>query len=109
MRVSCVPCTDRAQHTTSGDLIAVKVIPYAGGALDQRLLKEVKVHSALKNANVLEVLGSEVDQDGSRKEWGIGPAFFILLEFAAGGDLFDKIGAPKEMIGRERQPARLTD
>lgn len=69
------------------------MITYPGGPLDQKLLKEVKVHSALKDKNVLEVLGSEIDQDGSRPEWGgIGPAFFILLEYAAGGDLFDKIG-----------------
>lgn len=85
--------TDRAQHLTSNELVAVKVITYPGGPLDQKLLKEVKVHSALKDKNVLEVLGSEIDQDGSRLEWGgIGPAFFILLEYAAGGDLFDKIG-----------------
>lgn len=88
-------------HPRSNELVAVKVIRYSGGPLASNLLKEVKIHSSLKHKNVLEVMGSEVDQDGIKTDWEIGPAFYIVLEYASGGDLFDKIapdyGLPEEL------------
>jgi serine/threonine-protein kinase Chk1 len=80
-----------AQHPVSTELVAVKVIPYSGGELDSKMVKEVKMHKMLKHANILEVLGTDTDPDGKRTQaWG--PAYFIILEYASGGDLFDKIG-----------------
>lgn len=65
----------RAQHDRTNELVAIKVIPYPGGPLDAKLVKEIKIHAALKDKNILEILGSEADEDGSRKEWGsLGPA-----------------------------------
>ena len=88
-------------HPRSNELVAVKVIRYNGGPLASNLLKEVKIHSSLKHKNVLEVMGSEVDQEGIKTDWEIGPAFYIVLEYASGGDLFDKIapdyGLPEEL------------
>ncbi|GAA98816.1 hypothetical protein E5Q_05504 [Mixia osmundae IAM 14324] len=69
-------------------LVAVKVIPVLSGQLDKKLVKEVRIHGALKHANVLALLASHSDATGST----LGrPAFYIILDYAAGGDLFDKI------------------
>jgi hypothetical protein len=87
----------RAQHPVSSELVAIKVITYQGGQVDSKIVKEVKMHRILKHANILEVLGTEVDEDGSKyKVWG--PAFFIILEYASGGDLFDKIGTLPTLV-----------
>ncbi len=83
-----------------GNTAAVKVVILNDGhtspeIVDKRILREVKVHETLKHPNVLELLSHEGDtrQSGGRKEWkGIGPAYYIVLEFADGGDLFDRIG-----------------
>jgi serine/threonine-protein kinase Chk1 len=57
----------------------------------KRIKKEIKVHSALKHYNILELIDSVEDQEGipSRK---IPPAFYIILDYAVGGDLFDQLG-----------------
>jgi serine/threonine-protein kinase Chk1 len=52
--------------------------------------KEMKVHSALKHRNVLEFLNAVVVEHKHRHHYI--PGIYMLLEFAAGGDLFDKIG-----------------
>lgn len=54
--------------------------------------KEMRVHAALKHENVLEFLTAAVVEPGTASPYI--PAIYMLLEFAAGGDLFDKIGAP---------------
>ena len=52
--------------------------------------KEIRVHSAMKHVNVLEFLNAViVENDGRTKYF---PGFYMLLELASGGDLFDKIG-----------------
>ncbi|KAF8874579.1 CAMK/CAMKL/CHK1 protein kinase [Gymnopilus junonius] len=53
--------------------------------------KEIRVHSALKHPNVLEFLNAVV-VDLKHKETYV-PGFYMLLELAGGGDLFDKIAA----------------
>jgi len=53
--------------------------------------KEMRVHAALKHANVLEFLTAVIVEPGTESPYI--PAIYMLLEFAAGGDLFDKIGA----------------
>ena len=54
------------------------------------LEKEMKIHSALKHRNVLGFIGAKV-VDPERTDYF--PAVYMLLELAAGGHLFDKIGA----------------
>lgn len=52
--------------------------------------KEMRVHAALKHGNVLEFLTAATVEPGTESPFI--PAIYMLLEFAAGGDLFDKIG-----------------
>lgn len=55
------------------------------------LEKEIRVHSAMKHINVLEFYNAViVEPDGKTKYF---PGIYMLLELAAGGDLFDKIGS----------------
>ncbi|KAH9991959.1 CAMK/CAMKL/CHK1 protein kinase [Russula compacta] len=60
--------------------------------------KEMRVHAALKHRNVLEFLTAVIVEPGTESPYI--PAIYILLEFAAGGDLFDKI-APDVGVGEE--------
>ena len=50
----------------------------------------MRVHSALKHEHVLEFLNAVI-VDLKHRETYI-PGIYMLLEFAGGGDLFDKIG-----------------
>ena len=50
----------------------------------------MKVHAALKHVNVLEFLNAVVVELKHKQHYV--PGIYMLLEFAAGGDLFDKIG-----------------
>ena len=52
--------------------------------------KEMRVHSALKHENVLEFLNAVVVELKHKQTYV--PGIYMLLELAAGGDLFDKIG-----------------
>lgn len=52
--------------------------------------KEMKIHAALKHRNVLEFI-SAVFVELKFKHHYV-PGIYMLLEFATGGDLFDKIG-----------------
>ncbi|EDR04712.1 uncharacterized protein LACBIDRAFT_304059 [Laccaria bicolor S238N-H82] len=58
--------------------------------------KEMRVHAALKHANVLEFLNAVVVEQKHRDVYV--PGIYMLLELAAGGDLFDKI-APDVGVG----------
>ncbi|KAJ2924838.1 hypothetical protein H1R20_g12264, partial [Candolleomyces eurysporus] len=55
--------------------------------------KEMRVHSALKHKNVLEFLNAIIVELKHRHTYH--PGIYILLELAAGGDLFDKIAPDK--------------
>lgn len=52
--------------------------------------KEMRVHAALKHEHVLEFINAVV-VDLKHKQTYV-PGIYMLLEFAGGGDLFDKIG-----------------
>lgn len=52
--------------------------------------KEMRVHTALKHRNVLEFIGAVTVEPNKGSPYY--PAVYMLLELAAGGDLFDKIG-----------------
>ncbi|KAL1743478.1 kinase-like domain-containing protein [Schizophyllum fasciatum] len=60
--------------------------------------KEMRVHSALKHENVLEFLNAVIVELKHRNHYV--PGIYMLLELAAGGDLFDKI-APDVGVGDE--------
>ena len=52
--------------------------------------KETKIHTALKHVNVLEFLGVVIVD--LKHKLSYYPGYYMLLELAGGGDLFDKIG-----------------
>ncbi len=54
--------------------------------------KECRVHSALKHKHILELIGAAKLSIEQAARGGYLPAFYLLMEMAAGGDLFDKIG-----------------
>ncbi|KAJ3517032.1 hypothetical protein NLJ89_g756 [Agrocybe chaxingu] len=53
--------------------------------------KEMRVHAALKHKHVLEFLNAVVVELKHKASYV--PGIYMLLEFAGGGDLFDKIAA----------------
>lgn len=85
----------RAVHFEEHRVAACKVViltpetkPY-----DRKMIeKEMQVHSALKHPNVLEFMNAVVVEANGRSRYH--PGIYMLLELAAGGDLFDKIGIP---------------
>lgn len=50
----------------------------------------MRVHQALKHVNVLEFMNASIVELAHAERYP--PGFYMLLELAAGGDLFDKIG-----------------
>jgi serine/threonine-protein kinase Chk1 len=52
--------------------------------------KEMQVHAALKHPNVLEFINAIIVEANGKARYH--PGIYMLLELAAGGDLFDKIG-----------------
>ncbi|KAL4064782.1 kinase-like domain-containing protein [Scleroderma yunnanense] len=60
--------------------------------------KEMKIHSALKHKNIVEFLNAAVVELKYKHNYV--PGIYMLLEFAAGGDLFDKI-VPDVGVGEE--------
>ena len=51
------------------------------------------MHSALKHKHILELIGAAKLSPEQAARGGYLPAYYMLMEIAAGGDLFDKIGA----------------
>lgn len=83
-----------ARKDGEGTLGAIKVVLRQDEAADKRVHKEMRIHATLRHPNVLRMLGHEEDDANTtgRPEWGnVGPAFYLALEYACGGDLFDKI------------------
>ena len=56
----------------------------------KELNKEIQVHSTLKHVNILEFIDAFIVEPDGRSPYV--PGVYMLLEIAAGGDLFDKIG-----------------
>ncbi|EAU93582.1 CAMK/CAMKL/CHK1 protein kinase [Coprinopsis cinerea okayama7 len=55
--------------------------------------KEMRIHSALKHENVLEFLNAVVVE--LKHKHAYHPGYYMLMELACGGDLFDKIAPDK--------------
>lgn len=83
----------RAVNVQNYRIAACKVVllkPETTKSERKALNKEIQVHHSLKHPNVLDFVGAvivEPDQDLKYI-----PGVYMLLELAAGGDLFDKIG-----------------
>ncbi|PSR97727.1 hypothetical protein PHLCEN_2v4269 [Hermanssonia centrifuga] len=76
----------------------VRLTPETTKTERKTLDKEIKVHAALRHRNVLEFISAViVEPDGGSLYI---PAVYMLLELAAGGDLFDKI-APDVGLGED--------
>lgn len=74
---------------------AVKLIKLTTETTDKErktIDKEMRIHSLLKHSNILEFIDAIIIEAGQpRNPYPAG--IYMLLELAAGGDLFDKIGA----------------
>ena len=80
-------------NVSIGKVAACKVVSLtAETTADERKLleKEMKIHGALKHRNVLEFIAAVVVEPKPQSKYY--PGVYMLMEIAAGGDLFDKIG-----------------
>ncbi|KAF9042380.1 CAMK/CAMKL/CHK1 protein kinase [Panaeolus papilionaceus] len=71
---------------------ACKVILLTAATTDKdrkSVEKEMRIHSALKHENILEFINAVIVELKHADKYV--PGFYMLLEFAGGGDLFDKI------------------
>lgn len=83
----------RATNSKLDVVAACKVVALTPETTSQAmkvLKKEIQVHSSLKHINILEFINAVIVEPDSGSPWI--PAVYMLLEIAAGGDLFDKIG-----------------
>ena len=84
----------RAVNITDQKVAACKMVALTKETTEaerKTLDKEMRVHTALKHKNVLEFFNAFVVEP--KKPSPYHPGIYMLLELAAGGDLFDKIGA----------------
>ncbi|KAH7917823.1 Pkinase-domain-containing protein, partial [Leucogyrophana mollusca] len=91
----------RAVHIENHQVAACKLIHLTDETTDKErktIDKEMRVHAALKHENVLEFINAVVVEPKYKHQ--LVPGFYMLLELAAGGDLFDKI-APDVGVGDE--------
>ncbi|KIM75310.1 hypothetical protein PILCRDRAFT_827411 [Piloderma croceum F 1598] len=89
----------RAAHIEDHRVAACKLVSlsHETSEKDRKTIeKEIRVHSALKHSNVLEFIDASVVEPQHNHQYV--PGIYMLLEFAAGGDLFDKI-APDVGVG----------
>ncbi|KAI0367313.1 CAMK/CAMKL/CHK1 protein kinase [Pilatotrama ljubarskyi] len=93
----------QAVHVEKGRVAACKVIaitPETTEAQLKAIEKEIRVHSALKYKHILELIGAAKLPPERAVASGHFPGMYLLMEMAAGGDLFDKI-APDEGLDDE--------
>ncbi|EKM76676.1 hypothetical protein AGABI1DRAFT_122426 [Agaricus bisporus var. burnettii JB137-S8] len=91
----------RAVHIAEHRVAACKVVALtpATTELERKAIeKEMKIHAALKHMNVLEFINAVVVELKHADSYF--PGIYMLMELAAGGDLFDKI-APDIGVGDE--------
>ncbi|KAH7906290.1 kinase-like domain-containing protein [Hygrophoropsis aurantiaca] len=91
----------RAVHFENHLVAACKLIHITSETTEKErktIEKEMKVHAALKHKNVLEFVNAAVVEPKYKHQYF--PGFYMLMELAAGGDLFDKI-APDVGVGDE--------
>ena len=85
----------QAVHPETHRVAACKVVAITPETSDWQMKaieKECRVHTALKHKHILELIGAAKLSIEQAARGGYLPAFYLLMEIAAGGDLFDKIG-----------------
>ncbi|KAI0635345.1 CAMK/CAMKL/CHK1 protein kinase [Trametes polyzona] len=93
----------QAVNLEKGRVAACKVIAITAETDETQLKaieKEIRVHGALKHQHILELIGAAKLLPERAALSGHFPGMYLLMEMAAGGDLFDKI-APDEGIGED--------
>ncbi|KAJ6541175.1 kinase-like domain-containing protein [Mycena vulgaris] len=83
----------RAANVTEHRVAACKVVALTAETSDKErktVEKEMRIHAALKHTNILESLNVVVVELKHQDHFF--PGIYTLLELAAVGDLFDKIG-----------------
>ncbi|KAI0653866.1 CAMK/CAMKL/CHK1 protein kinase [Cubamyces menziesii] len=93
----------QAVNLEKGRVAACKVIAITSETTEAQLKaidKEIRVHSALKHRYILELIGAARLPLERALKSGYFPGMYLLMEMAAGGDLFDKI-APDEGIDED--------
>ncbi|KAL4251189.1 protein kinase superfamily protein [Abortiporus biennis] len=91
----------RAVNIDEHRVVACKVVSLTPETTEYQrktLDKEIRVHSALKHRNILEFINAVVVEPSKSSHYY--PGYYLLLEIAAGGDLFDKI-EPDVGVGDE--------
>lgn len=84
----------RAVNISERRVAACKVVRLTESTTDKdrkSVEKEMRIHAALKHDHVLGFLNAVVVELKHKATYI--PGIYMLLEFAGGGDLFDKIGA----------------
>ncbi|KAF7763447.1 hypothetical protein Agabi119p4_7984 [Agaricus bisporus var. burnettii] len=82
----------RAVHIAEHRVAACKVVALTPATIElerKAIEKEMKIHAALKHMNVLEFINAVVVELKHADSYF--PGIYMLMELAAGGDLFDKI------------------
>lgn len=69
-------------HRTTGDRVAVKIINMEKPDAAQSVKKETYIHKMLRHPNIIRFYA--IRQEPTKN--------YIFLEYAAGGELFNKIG-----------------
>lgn len=69
-------------HRTTGDRVAVKIINMDKGDAAVSVKKETYIHKMLRHPNIIRFYA--IRQETSKN--------YIFLEYAAGGELFNRIG-----------------
>lgn len=80
-----------ATHFEEKRTAAVKVVYLTARTSEaerKALDREMRIHGALHDDNILQFMDAVVVEKATKYV----PAVYMLLEMAAGGDLFDKIG-----------------
>ncbi|OSC98895.1 CAMK/CAMKL/CHK1 protein kinase, partial [Trametes coccinea BRFM310] len=93
----------QAVNVEKGRVAACKVIAITSETTEAQLKavdKEIRVHGALKHKYILELIGAAKLPPERALPSGYFPGMYLLMEMAAGGDLFDKI-APDEGIDED--------
>ncbi|KAJ7117208.1 kinase-like domain-containing protein [Mycena crocata] len=91
----------RAVHVQDHRVAACKVVSLTPETTDKErktIEKEMRIHAALKHRNILEFMDAVIVELKHQDRYV--PGIYMLLELAAGGDLFDKI-APDVGVGDE--------
>ena len=69
-----------ARHVSTGEYVAVKVMPSAGIT---SLVKELTAYSRLDHPNICKLKGTQVDTERQ--------LVYMVMELCSGGELFDRI------------------